>query len=304
MAVIAAAAFVVHAADIDQDLAAMKKIGDDYAQGWTDFGKDIDKTIELYKGKQKAWDDCVAIIKTHADDLKAKNDAGRRIQAMCGHVDRGFNLFGQKVEEFTKDYSKRMDRELGLADSHVAEAERINGPGLFTMAEREYNDLLEGLKLYAGLGGDAGYVEKTRATVEAKLKDCQKRSAAYAKAHTREVKAPVEVYKGADKEKFRAAILKAWKAKYPNDKVIGVAFISESWKRNVEDSWNSAGKSWSHSDMSYLVAIVIVDKDTSTATMYPSYVNKNNLTGEISYGVDTKGGTFVVEDIAKSKLKK
>ncbi len=106
---------------------------------------------------------------------------------------------------------------------------------------------------------------------------------------------PPDIYKGADKEKFRSMISDAWKKKYPQDKVLGIRFHSDHWVRN--SNYKADAVSIYKSDTSVLPVSVVVQRDASVATIFPAYINKNNLSGEISVGVNTKKKSYVVKEM-------
>ena len=94
-----------------------------------------------------------------------------------------------------------------------------------------------------------------------------------------------------------------WKKLYPDDEIIRVVFHVAEWKRNNRYQWNSSARAWFHIDKSVLVALVIVKTEEKIATMYPCYLNKDNLkNGEIRVGAKTKEGRYVVREILISNL--
>ncbi len=108
--------------------------------------------------------------------------------------------------------------------------------------------------------------------------------------------APIDVYAGEDKEKFRSMILSAWKKRYPSDKVLGVRFPVDHWIRN--SNYKANATSIYKTDTSVLPARVVVQTDNRYATIFPAYINKNNLNGHITVGVDTKKSQYVIRQMA------
>lgn len=45
-----------------------------------------------------------------------------------------------------------------------------------------------------------------------------------------------------------------------------------------------------------------MEKDAKTALIHAAFVNRDNATGGITFGVDTKGGSFVTDEIGKDQL--
>lgn len=114
---------------------------------------------------------------------------------------------------------------------------------------------------------------------------------------------PEDKYKGDDKAKLEQLIREAWAKEHKKDEILAIRFHMADWKRNVEETWNSGSKSWSLSDMSVLCISVIVKTNDTIATIYPSYVNKNNLSGAVTTGVQTKGGVYVNEEMLVKNVK-
>ncbi|BAO43310.1 hypothetical protein [Thiolapillus brandeum] len=112
---------------------------------------------------------------------------------------------------------------------------------------------------------------------------------------------PPDVYAGKDKEKFRSMIASAWKNKYPQDKVLGIRFHSDHWVRNSAYNTNATGLY--KTDTSVLPVSVIVQSSSTHATIFPAYINRNNLSGAISAGVDTKKKSYVVKEMLLSNWK-
>lgn len=111
---------------------------------------------------------------------------------------------------------------------------------------------------------------------------------------------PADVYAGNDKAKLKSMILSDWKSKYPKDKVMGVHFPHAEWKRNQQKTWNKARKSWDYTDKSVLQVSVVVKADSKMATIFPAYINKDNLNGKLRTGVATKSSQYVIRQMLVS----
>jgi len=106
---------------------------------------------------------------------------------------------------------------------------------------------------------------------------------------------PADVYSGKDKKELKKMILDAWKAKYPKDNVLGVRFHMDHWKRDANYKANST--SIYKTDTSVLAVSVVVQDDSKYATIFPAYINKDNLSGELNTGVETKKSQYVVKQM-------
>lgn len=106
---------------------------------------------------------------------------------------------------------------------------------------------------------------------------------------------PADVYSGGDKKKLEKMIREAWKAKYPKDDILGVRFHMKDWKRDANYKANST--SIYKTDTSVLAVSVVVKDNADTATIFPAYINKDNLSGGIDAGVSTKTSEYVVKQM-------
>jgi len=134
----------------------------------------------------------------------------------------------------------------------------------------------------------ADAIADARAGVE-KLKTEYRRTAA------EKYRLPAEKYSGGDKAKLKKMVLDKWKETHPNDKVLGVRFHMADWQRKKESNYNNG--TWYHYDNSVLAVLVAVKTSAELATVYPAYVNKNNQSGALTIGADTKGSAYVHNDM-------
>ncbi len=112
---------------------------------------------------------------------------------------------------------------------------------------------------------------------------------------------PADIYSGSDKAKFHTMIDSAWRKKYPQDKILGIRFHSNSWVRNANYKTNATGIY--KTDTSVLPVSVVIQHGARFATIFPAYINKNNLTGSITAGVNTKKKEYVVKEMLLSNWK-
>ncbi len=95
--------------------------------------------------------------------------------------------------------------------------------------------------------------------------------------------APVEKYKGADKEKHRAEIIKTYNestswSNCRSGKIIKVYFLEEQWNKKTGIDWDNGGKNYDNSFLN--VALVVADNDNpEKANVLYSYVVKDNING-------------------------
>lgn len=112
--------------------------------------------------------------------------------------------------------------------------------------------------------------------------------ASYRKKMIASNRAPKDAYKGSDKEKFKNMILAEWKKAHPDDHILAIRFPEGNWNVIKRKEWNDTNNAWEYINKSILELAVIVKTDEKIATIYPAYINKDNNSGSIEPGVDTK----------------
>ena len=86
-----------------------------------------------------------------------------------------------------------------------------------------------------------------------------------------------------------------WKALYPQDQIVLVRFVKPSWERRRETTYNNG--SFYHYDNSALLVYVVIKKSAELGTAYPVYVNRDNQTGKLEVGAQTKGSGYSHQDV-------
>lgn len=305
MATIAAIAMlsnVAQAQTFEEDLKTMQDIAKTYGNAWNMPDDKFEEFLKLCQERDTAMKTCSAIYAKYKSDLEANNDQGRRMKTMMGHTRAQFVMFMSTAETEAKNFTKNRDIRFKNCDQYMKDAVSSNNHNIYQVSLTELDRLEKTCRVVQAFAApNEPTIKEAMDKISVLRAEIKVKSAAIEKATRRVVKAPVEGYSGADKEKYRKAIQSAWMKKWSGDKIVKVVF-PKGWVR--KDEWNNnGGGNYSRSDMSYLVAIVVVQKDAKTATLYPAYVNKNNLSGEISLGVETKGGSYINDDIELSKVK-
>lgn len=112
---------------------------------------------------------------------------------------------------------------------------------------------------------------------------------------------PPDVYSKGDKAELKKMIMEAWKAKYPQDKILGIRFHMKEWKR--EKNVRSNETSIYLNDKSALAVSVVTQTDDRVATIFPAYINKDNQSGTMNIGCDTKSKGYVIKQMLVSNYK-
>jgi len=112
---------------------------------------------------------------------------------------------------------------------------------------------------------------------------------------------PAETYAGADKEELRALVRAAWEKRWPEDKIVAVRLPVKDWERTVKETYDEGSKSWEKTDKQFLVVHVVVERSEKVVEMIPAFVNRDNLSGSQSAGVDNPG-LYVVRHALRAKF--
>jgi len=167
-------------------------------------------------------------------------------------------------------------------------------PNMFSESSGTYQQFKDAEKLVAdfGKGGDTS---KVTAAIASSKSAIEKLSTEYSTKSAATFRLPAEVYNGGDKADLKQKVQSKWKENYPGDQILGLRFLKSDWERRKE--WNYNNGTWYHYDNSVLLVYVVIKKSAELATVYPAYVNKNNQTGAITIGAQTKGGSYSHQDM-------
>jgi hypothetical protein len=112
---------------------------------------------------------------------------------------------------------------------------------------------------------------------------------------------PVDVYKGSDKAALKDSILAYWKARYPQDKVLGVRFFETDWTR--ETNWKLSINTAYKTDYSWLPVKVIVQTSDEVATLFPAFANTQQMGSKSTISDDRSGSSYVVGKMLLKNVK-
>lgn len=288
----------------EEEVAELKGFGKTYITGWDLADQQPDDFVLLVREYPKRVEWMKSTYTKYKADIEAKNDKGQQIQSAAKYAATGFKNFMANAQSFAEKFNEDYDMHLKNAKDAAADAEKTKTPGFYRVSFHQLERLEWMVTILVAFNGDKDETAvKCSKEIDGLQAEYKKKEAALIKATARVVVDPVDKYTGGDRETHRKAILSAWKKAHPTDKVLKVVFPNAAWKINRNSRWNSATSTWQHTDLSYLVASVVIQKDAKTATIYPAYVNKENRTGELIYGVDTKGSGFVNDDLPLAKVK-
>ncbi len=167
-------------------------------------------------------------------------------------------------------------------------------PNMFNESSGTYQQIKEAEKLITEFGKGNETAQATTAVNSAKA-SVKELSEQYNKKAAASFRLPAEVYNGGDKSDLCKQVLTKWKQNYSDDQIIGVVFLKSDWERRKESNYNNG--TWYHYDNSVLLVYVVIKKSSELATVYPAYINKNNQSGAITIGAETKGDSYSHQDM-------
>lgn len=248
------------------------------------------------------------------------NTGDRRAQGAIADAQqhqKGWNAWLVKHSEYEKALARQnaMAAKLATAkvDANIKEALEMARKG-FAEKNTNYFGPQAGpkqrldwarkeLDTYIKLNGEMDpQVAPARDRIAAAEKDIEAMGLKLKQAALAARKMPAEAYTGGDKAALKAQILSYWKAKYPSDKVLGVRFFQNFWKR--ETSWKDNATSIYKSDYSWLPVKVIVQTSPEIATLYPVFANKQHQEGNrVVISGDHSGGMYVVDEMLMKNVR-
>ena len=198
----------------------------------------------------------------------------------------------QKFEEFlagARDYmpkkiNKSLDRENLTAQKMGGMIKQIRSQGqdppphmvkMFAQ-QSKFKSIKEDIAMYCAILGDSNAeAQKFEAEIVAKLKAINKIREEM--GSTDLVVTPPNLYKGSDKAELEKKITADWKASHPKDEILGVRFHQPDWTRRTESRYDENFNRWYPIDVSTMEVNVVVKKDSETAEIFMSVLEKDHL---------------------------
>ena len=205
------------------------------------------------------------------------------------HPDYGKTLpeFNQLMYELVKLKARRA---VEFAQQGVSE----KNPNFFNGSSGLDQQLREAEQLLSQTQADAGAASpEAQAASDAISKartECETLAARFRSLEASSFRLPAEAYSGRDKGQLRQMVLARWKALYPQDQVVGVRFVDRTWERKRSSEYIHG--TWYHHDVSALRVYVVIKKTAELGEVYPAYINKDNASGKLEVGAETKGSSY------------
>lgn len=293
----------LQAMTLDEELAEFRVIGNTYLTAWDKAESEPEAFIALvraYPTKARWYQETYA---KYQGETEAGTDLGKTVFSAAKGAKTGIDTFLATAGEFAANYPGRFKEliEKAKGDAALADSERIPGhyrAALDTLDRAEWM-----VTVLVAFNGEADPIAKRCGKGILELRSSyETKEAALIRATARVVEAPEEIYRGEDLETLRAGVAAAWNNAHPADRIIAVVFDRPEWKLNRFSRWHETDAKWDHIDKSFLELSVVVEKDAKTALIHAAFVNRDNATGAITFGVDTKGGSFVTDEISQDQL--
>lgn len=288
---------------LDADFSQMETIARAYA--FKGFKTNPDKVAELAKEFPRA-------IKWGSDKFKEyrpiivlsggdKSPLYKKYEAMA----KSIKAFQAEATEFFKKAQEEVPGFLKKAEEMATQAASEKKPAFITGGVKQQFDWADAdLKVCRALvPADDERLKAMESAYAESRKKVDAQAATLKELILAEERPPAEKYKGADLEALRKQILAEWKKEWPKDEVLMVRFHMENFDRRETATWDEGSKSWSFDDRSVLCVTVIVKTSDKIATSYPAYINVDNIAKTTTFGVKTKGGVYVNEEMLVENVK-
>jgi hypothetical protein len=217
--------------------------------------------------------------KTYAPLLENKIAAATTLGNNLIWLERGFDAFKKVRASFDQQAPAHVKQMLERAEKMMAKAKAMKNPQFFTggvaQAMGQASGLLESLTLSKGKD-DATVVSLNQA-----LNAARQKANETAKALEEEIlagtQAPQDAYKGSGRSSLIKQMKAAWEKNNPDDDIMDVRILSNDWERSTGYEWNDAYNRWDKYDRQVLNMAVIVKTDSKIATIYPAFINRDNM---------------------------
>lgn len=289
--------------NLDADWKQMETVAKAYA--FKGFKNNADKVAELAKEFPNATKWASDKFKEYRSLIVLTGGEKSALYVKYGAMAKSIKAFQAEATEFFKEAQAEVPALLKKAEEMAEKAAAEKKPAFFTGGVKQQLDWAENyLKPCRALvPADDERLKAMEDAWAASKKKIDAQGATLKEQIVAETRPPAEKYSGGDKEEIRKKITEEWKAAWPQDQVLMVRMHMANFDRRETATWDQGSKSWSFSDRSVLCVTVIVKTSDKIATSYPAYVNVDNIAKATTYGVKTKGGIFVSEEMLVENVK-
>lgn len=228
---------------------------------------------------------------------------GRSLEFKLDWLEGNFEKFKRVRQDFDQQAPGEIRGMLAQAEGSMSMAMERKNPQIFTGAVSQTMERARGLlqSLALSVGEDAPVVAELAKAIVASQKKSDETAKALEEEILAETRAPEDKYEGSDGPKLIKKIRDAWHKENPGDEIMDVRIVTPDWERNISWDYNAAGV-WYKSDKEFLGFIVIVKTDTKIATIYPAFINRDNLKKREST-VTSHKSTYVIRRMLAKNVK-
>lgn len=261
-----------------------------------DLVKDLDRMIEYINGNAKKY----------APLMNFKTPEGNRFGAQQKRAVTKLVEFRKARDQYGESAPAKIQLLLNQAGQAADRAKAAKNADMISRtAQRSLDEAKERLDLLQCIKGKSdAEVAKLSKALASKQKEIDGAVQALTEQMIASTRAPRDEYTGRDKAALVSKVKAAWKKKYPKDKILTIRCHLKDWERNNGLEWNTTQKRWEGFDRQYLVVSVIVQTDNRIATIYPAFINRDNIKKTENIGVDTKKGSYIVKPMLIANLKR
>lgn len=220
----------------------------------------------------------------YAPLIENKLGPGNSLETKLSWLERNFEKFKLIQETFIKGIPDKVDKLLASAESMSTKARDSKNPQIFTGGVRQALD--QSTDLLASFSLAKGKDDSTVKALNAKLQASEEQAAVTAKALEGEIlaanRAPRNSFTGTGGSGFIGQMRKEWENRNPGDRILDVRIVAADWEHAVGYDWNNAYSRWDKYDRQWLKMAVIVQSDEQIATVYPAFINRDNMSGRES----------------------
>ncbi len=203
---------------------------------------------------------------------------GRSLNYKLNWLNDNFNEFKKVQLDFNQQVPGEIRDMLTNAENSMSVAVQKKNPQIFSggvsQAMKEARELLESLKL--SVGQDGPVVAELSRAIAATQEKYNQTAKALEEDILAETRAPEDKYEGSDRNRLIKKIRSAWHKENPADEIIDIRIVTPAWERSIGWDYNAAGV-WYKTDKQFLGFTVIVKTDAKIATLYPAFINRDNL---------------------------
>lgn len=245
------------------------------------------------------------LAQTYKPIVQQRTPEGKEFSYWFNSTTTNIKAFRERSQSYVEKGEATIGETLAKALKMAEQAAADKKPAFFAGGVQQQMDIAKkNLQVYVAIVGEKD--EKT-VRVQAAFNESSKKIETLRSSLKEEIlastKTPPDVYKGADKATLKSLVEAEWKKLYPKDQLLSVRFITPEWKRSSGATWSSAFKSWEDFDHSDMTVRVVVKNDNKLSTLYWVYLTKDHKSNDlVSANANTKGGTYVVEEMLTSNF--